>query len=153
LTPLGPARIVGAISNNAGNLLWNRQSITLQAGVPTDIDTGLTQVQQDFSQSSVNEPFLGIPGTAAPGPGALPASRVQVIPLAPLAGWQFVTHSEPYFNTSTGTVHVAFTFNGEGATTLNALFWDPDTKIGPGQAVPYNAAPPPGGAPAAKPVK
>lgn len=141
------------MSNNAGNLLWNRQSITLATGPALDVDTGLTQVQQDFSQSSVNEPFLGIPGTADPGPGALPASRVQVIPLAPLSGWQFVTHSEPYFNTNTGTVHVAFTFAGEGATTLNALFWDPDTKIGPGQAVPYNAPPiVGGGAPATKPV-
>jgi hypothetical protein len=141
------------MSNNAGNLLWNRQSITLLAGTPLDVDTGLTQVQQDFSQSSVNEPFLGIPATSDPGPGAQPPSRVQVLPMAPLAGWQLVTHSEPYFNTTTGTVHVVFTFNGEGPTTFNVLFWDPDTKIGPGQAVTYNAPPPPvGGPPAAKPV-
>jgi hypothetical protein len=125
------------MSTNAGNLLWNRQLLTLQPGI-TDVDTGLTQVQLDFAQSSVNEPFLGIPGTAAPLPGSLPASRVQVIPMAPLVGWQGITHSEPYFNTNTNTVHVAFNNTNEVQASFNVLFWDPDTKIGPGQATPYN---------------
>lgn len=126
------------MSTNAGNLLWNRQRITLAPGV-TDIDTGLTQVQLGFGESSVNEPPLGVSAAAAPAPGTLPASRVQVIPMAPLAGWTGVTHSEPYVNTTTGTVHVAFDNTNEIATTINVLFWDPHTSIGPGQAQTYNA--------------
>jgi hypothetical protein len=127
------------MSTNAGNLLWNRKRIlSLPAGV-TAIDTGLRQANMSFESSSVDEPDLGIPGVAAPAPGELPASRVQVIPQAPTGKWANITHSEPWYNTATKTVWVTFTNAGEAPVqNLNALFWDPHTLIGPGQADTYN---------------
>jgi hypothetical protein len=123
------------MSTNAGQLLWNRQRITLAAG-DTLVDTGIRQVNQNFAANSVGEPNLGIPGIAAPGDGTLPASRVQVIPMAPLSQWTNVDHSEPWVNTATGTVFVTFT--GGGGETINVLFWDPHTAIGPGEAETYH---------------
>lgn len=126
------------MSTKAGQLLWNRMMIDV-ASNGTDCDTGLTQVNKGFESDSVNEPPLGISGTSAPADGARPASRVQVIPLAPLGKWMYITHSEPYFNTTTGTVHVKFYSSAEGGTDdLNVLFWDPHSGIGPGQADTYN---------------
>ena len=130
------------MSTNAGNLLWNRKRFTVSSAAPVDIDTGLRQTNQSFEASSVAEPNLGIPGLAPPLPGTEPPSRVQVVPLAPTANWAGVTHSEPWVNTATGTVFVTFTFTVEDGPTaeteLNALFWDPHTLIGPGQADTYN---------------
>ena len=124
------------MSKNAGNLLWNRRRITVS--VTVDIDTGLTQVGRSFGNSSQSEPPFGVNGTVSPPDGTLPASRVQVIPMAPLSKWATITHGEPYFNTTTGTVHVQFA-TGEGpVTNLNVLFWDPHTVAGPGAAVTYN---------------
>jgi hypothetical protein len=60
-----------------------------------------------------------------------------VIPEPPMVAWADVTHGEPYFNTTTGTVHVLFSNAGAGVT-INAFFWDPHTIVGPGAAVPYN---------------
>lgn len=105
-----------------------------------DVDTGLTQLNKSFAAQSPGEPPLGIAGTAEPAGGALPASRVMVIPMAPLAAWDDITHGEPYFNTTTGTVHVVFTYATEGEITINVLFWDPHTMVGPGEADPYNDA-------------
>jgi hypothetical protein len=63
-----------------------------------------------------------------------------VIPLAPTSKWNNISHSEPWFNTTTKTVWVTFTNAGEVTlTNLNALFWDPSTLVGPGQADTYNA--------------
>lgn len=126
------------MSTNAGNLLWNRRRITLSGGA-TDVDTGLTQPQQGFGSSSANEPPLGIAGTTPPADGTAPASRVQVCVQAPVAGWTGITHGEPWFDTTTGTVHVEFHNINETPTTINVLFWDPSTLIGPGQADTYNA--------------
>jgi len=126
------------MSRKDGALLWNRQRIALPFGV-TDVDTGLTQVSKTFADQSPNEPILGIISTVSPVPGTLPPSRVHVIPLAPTLEWvPDVTHSEPYFNPMTGTVHVEFTNNGR-PVTVNVLFWDPHTLVGPGQADTYNA--------------
>jgi len=125
------------MSTNAGQLLWNRKRLTLPAGV-TDVDTGLCQASKSFEASSVGEPPLGIPGIAAPVNGTLPASRVQVIPLAPVPFWTLITHSEPWFNTTTKTVWVTFTSTAETNVMVNVLFWDPSTIIGPGQADTYN---------------
>jgi hypothetical protein len=125
------------MSTNAGNLLWNRKRFTLPGGT-TDVDTGLEQSSMSFAASSVGEPPLGVPGAASPTPGALPASRVQVIPMSPLPNWANITHGEPYFNTTTNTVHVSFT-NGSTTIEINALFWDPSTIVGPGLASTYNA--------------
>jgi hypothetical protein len=130
----------------AGALLWNRQRITLAPGF-SSIDTGLTQLNRSFSDMSPNEPTLGV-AAAPPGPadGSLPASRVQVIPMSPLASWGAVTHGEPFVNPATGTVWVTFnnlTIIGEqpASVDINALFWDPHSMVGPGQAVPYNLPP------------
>lgn len=126
------------MSTNAGQLLWNRQRITLTAG-PLNVDTGLRQVNRNFEANSVGEPPLGVAGVAPPAAGTLPASRVQVIPMAPMSGWANVTHSEPWFNTATGTVFVTFTGGGEGGEVINVMFWDPATVAGPGDADTYNA--------------
>ncbi len=109
------------MSTKAGALLWNRKSLVLAAGA-NDVDTGLTQLNTGFSNSSVNEPGFGTP------------SRIQVMPLAPTASWSQITHSEPVFNTTTKTIHVVFTVAGQEGTTVNVLFWDPHTAVGPGNA-------------------
>lgn len=123
----------------SGALLWNRVRFGTVAhpALPvgdTDVDTGLCQVIKGLV-----DPPLGIVGTGSPADGALPASRVQVLPQSPLSSWVDVTHGEPYFNSVTNTVHVRFTFNGKGTTSPNVLFLDPHTLIGPGQADTYNA--------------
>lgn len=122
------------MSRKAGALLWNRMQIVLAAGT-TDIDTGITQVNAAFGDG---QPSLGVRATSTPAPGALPASRIQVVPLAPTPVWADVTHGEPYFNTTTNTIHVAFTFSGKGGGTINVLFWDPHTLVSPGEAAAYN---------------
>ncbi len=125
------------MSTNAGQLLWRRMRLTLASG-STDIDTGLKQVNKSFGSSSVNEPPLGVSGAVAPPDGTPPASRIQVIPLAPTSLWATISHSEPYFNPTTGTVHVTFVNSSEvSAIDLNVLFWDPHTAVGPGQADTY----------------
>jgi hypothetical protein len=125
------------MSKKAGALLWNRMRVTLSASVTTDVDTGLTQPNRSFPDYSPGEPPLGVSAAVSPPPGTLPASRVHVIPLAPTNAWAVVTHGEPYFNTVTGTIHVLFDI-AAGAPTINVLFWDPHSMVGPGQAVPYS---------------
>jgi hypothetical protein len=99
-------------------------------GAPGDADTGITQVQKGFENDSLGEPTFGSP------------SRVQVVPMAPLSAWNNVTHDEPIFDPTTGTVHVLFSNSG-APTTINVLFWDPHSLIGPGQADTYNDESPP----------
>lgn len=126
------------MSTKAGQLLWNRMQIditSIEGGTP--IDTGLTQINKGFAADSVNEPSLGTSGIAPPFPGTGAPSRVQVIPMAPLDKWNGVTHSEPYFNTVTKTVHVQF-YSLNPVQDLNVLFWDPHSAIGPGEAKTYN---------------
>lgn len=129
------------MSTKAGTLLWNRQRLTLPPGF-SSIDTGLRQVNKSFADMSPNEPPLGVEA-APPGPpdGTLPASRVHVIPMAPLSVWSTITHGEPFVNPATGTVWVTFNSNNEGSVQINALFWDPHSMVGPGQAAPYNPPP------------
>ena len=124
------------MSNQAGALLWNRKTVAFgpsQASV--DVDTGLTQVNRGFGE----DPPLG-------GSGLI-ASRVQVIPLAPTAGWADVAHGEPFLDPATNTIHVVFVHGGVlpepplpfQFPSFNVLFWDPHTSIGPGKADTYNA--------------
>jgi hypothetical protein len=126
------------MSANAGTLLWNRKNITIGPAA-TPVDTGLCQTRLNFEGNSIGEPSLGIPGVVAPAPGSLPASRVQVLPMAPTSDWGSVRHSEPWFNTATNTVFVTFWTANETEATINVLFWDPHSAIGPGQADAYNA--------------
>jgi hypothetical protein len=128
------------MSTKAGNLLWNRRRVSVGPGA-TNIDTGLRQANMSFDASSDGEPPLGISGVAPPAGGSLPASRVQVIPLAPIGEWTSaaISHSEPWFNTATGTVFVTFVSGNEGQADINVLFWDPHTLMGPGDADTYNA--------------
>lgn len=122
----------------AGTLLWNRQRISLAAGV-TQVNTGLTQVGRAFNNMSPSEPPLGVT-TAPPGPadGTPPASRIQVIPMSPIPAWTTITHGEPYVNPATNTIFVAFNNSDEAAADINVLFWDPHSLIGPGEADTYN---------------
>jgi hypothetical protein len=127
------------MGRKAGTLLWNRMRINVPAGVGFDVDTGLTQVNKSFPDMSPGEPPLGVSGVVAPVGGTPPASRIEVIPLSPISKWASITHSEPYFNTTTSTVHVAFNSGGEtGVADLNVLFWDPHSMVGPGDADTYN---------------
>jgi hypothetical protein len=126
------------MSKKAGALLWRRMRITLQPGV-TGVDTGLTQLNKSFADQSSNEPPLGVVGVAPPPPGTLPASRIEVMPLAPTAPWTNITHSDPFFDPTTETIVVAFTNGDKTPATINVLFWDPHTIVGPGQADPYTS--------------
>ena len=120
------------MSKNAGALLWRRMSVFVPGGVvgalgaPGDTDTGLTQLNKDFANQSVGEPGFGSP------------SRIQVVPLAPTSVWNFVTHTEPVFDPTTETIHVLFSNSGP-PVTVNVLFWDPHTAVGPGEADTYVA--------------
>lgn len=128
------------MSKKAGQLLWNRQRIDLPAGT-TQINTGLCQVNKSFESESIGEPPLGVT-LAPPGPpnGTLPASRIQVVMLAPTDKWAGVTHGEPYLNPATDTIFVAFQNTNEGGITdLNVLFWNPHSMVGPGDADTYNS--------------
>ena len=136
------------MSTKSGQLLWNRKRIVLDEPSQV-IDTGLRQVSQGFGASSDGEPSLGVVA-APPGPvigdPSTPASRVQVIPLLPLArgasfSWTDVRHGEPFVDPMTDTVKVEFFNDTEDSfipKTLNVLFWDPHTSIGPGQADTYH---------------
>lgn len=127
------------MGTKAGALLWNRQRITLAAGI-TSIDTGLSQTDKAFGSMSPNEPPLGIVA-APPGPpdGTGPGSRVMVVPEAPTLAWTDITHGEPFVNPATNTVWVTFNNAGKTPAEINVLFWDPHSLIGPGQADPYHA--------------
>jgi hypothetical protein len=128
------------MSTKAGALLWHRRRLTLSAGLTT-VDTGLTQLNKSFANDSIGEPPLGV-AIAPPGPpdGTTPASRVHVIPMSPIPAWTSVTHGEPFVDPATGTVKVTFnnTVSPAGPVTINVLFWDPHTIVGPGQADTYH---------------
>lgn len=127
------------MSVKAGQLLWHRVQINLPVFV-SEWDTGLTQLNRAFGNSSAGEPVFGdTPFPADPDAG----SRIQVIPLAPLSAWAGVLVAEPFFDPTTQTVHVLFGNFGPGGdvapqpTTINVLFWNPATLIGPGKAMRY----------------
>jgi len=122
----------------AGALLWNRRRLTLPAGLDTNIDTGLTQPNRSFESYSPGEPPLGVVAAAPPAPGTPPASRIQVVPMSPMANWALVTHGEPYLDTDTNTIHVLFTNGGQTPVNINVLFWDPHSMVGPGEADTYS---------------
>jgi hypothetical protein len=123
------------MSEQAGNLHWNRRRLTLTEGT-NDIDTGLTIVNQGYGPL---EPPLGVHAAVAPADGTEPASRIQVIPMAPLDNWAGVTIGEPWYNTTDGRIHVNIDNPNEGDIEINVLFWNPHTAISPGQADTYNA--------------
>lgn len=125
------------MGTKAGSLLWNRRHLTLVPGL-TPVDTGLSQVDKAFGSMSLNEPPLGVT-SAPPGPpdGTLPASRIMVIPEAPTAAWTNITHGEPYLNPATGTIFVTFNNSDKTPATINVLFWNPHSLVGPGDADPY----------------
>lgn len=121
----------------AGALLWNRQRLSLPPGTvtvngilpsTTPVNTGLTQPNRSFPSYSPDEPPLA---------GVAP-SRVQVIPMAPLSGWTNITHGEPFLDPATDTVWVTFFNNGLTPADITALFWDPHSMVGPGEADLYN---------------
>lgn len=115
-----------------GQLLWNRRHVLIQPGANL-INTFLTQ-----QNLGLEDPPIGIQQATPPADGSLPASRVQVIPLPPLVFWSDITIGEPYYDTDTGTVQVEIRNGTKGSFTINVLFLDPGTVIGPGQADPYN---------------
>lgn len=122
----------------AGQLLWSRRQITVTYVAPPPgqpdsnlIDTGLTQKSLAFG---TDPPMDGADPTVGDQDGT--PSRIQVIPLAPLANWQYVTHDEPYV--ANGRVYVQFHMNGERIQTINVLFWNPHSMLGPGDADTYN---------------
>lgn len=127
------------MGRKSGTLLWNRMQVALSTDLTTDVDTGITQLNRSFPDYSPNEPPLGVQ-TVPPGPpnGSLPASRVQVIPLSPLGSWLDISHGEPYFDPTTGTIHVNFSVTPIEGTLMNVFFWDPHSMAGPGEADPYN---------------
>lgn len=129
------------MSEKNGTLLWNRMRIgPIDSGATLTVDTGITQLGKGFPLQSPGEPSMGTAGVAPPPAGTTPASRLHVIPLMPTSAWSGITMSEPFLNTTTGTMQVAFTNNSETeVTTLNVLFWNPHSIVGPGDADTYNA--------------
>ena len=123
------------MSLKAGALLWNRMQVTIPAATVErvgtfEVNTGLTQVNRNFADQSPQEPDL--------------EERIQVIPMAPIGEWSLITHGEPFFDPATNTIHVLFTNTDMLLShTINVLFWDPHTLVGPGQADPYTPPPPP----------
>lgn len=114
----------------AGALLWSRKKLTLDPGVNPATDTGLRQVLQNFGDMSIDEPrinqFVGSDGSTI-------GSRIQVIPLVPTSNWANVAHSEAFL-AADGSIRVIFTNNGPNPVTINVLFWNPHSLIGPGDA-------------------
>lgn len=121
-----------------GEQLWTRKRVTLVSGAGAGnlVDTGIWQTNRAFDASSVREP----PMVAAGAVG----SRLQVIPLAYGTGtpaWNNVSHADPVATVNLDgrtTLKVQFTNGNEGPVTINVLFWDPHTAIGPGEADLYN---------------
>lgn len=115
----------------AGALLWNRQRIELQANSASFHDTGLHQPNKSFADYSPNEPAIN--QYAAIG------SRIQVIPMSPLPEWTTISHGEPFLDPD-GKIMVQF-FNSDlyNNHTINVLFWDPHSMVGPGDADTYQA--------------
>jgi hypothetical protein len=130
------------MSINAGQLLWSRLQFDVAASeVASSVNTGLIQNNLGFASSSADEPTLGVT-EVDPGPVIGDAtdtpSRIQVIPLMPVAAWANVFHSEPYVDPVTNAVHVTFYNTTGSVVTVNCLFVNPHTLIGPGEAVAYN---------------
>jgi hypothetical protein len=109
----------------AGNLLITRKVLTLPNGL-NDVDTGLVQTETNF--------VLGQPGLST-NPG-----RVMVIPIGNTGAFQFLTLGEPTFSPVTNTVHVPMTNSAGADLTINVLFIDPNTWLGPGYAERYNSS-------------
>lgn len=106
------------MSKVAGQLLWNRIKTDNIVG-ETDYrcNTGLCQ------KSMAEDPDF--------------ASRVMVIPQAPLSAWADVSIGEPFM--TNGVVHVDFSYDGQAeAVILNVLFWAPHTVAGPVDVDLYN---------------
>jgi len=124
------------MGRKAGALLWNRTTVTFPPNVGTvDVDTGLTQPNRSFDAYSPSEPGLDTDVTIG--------SRVQVVPLSPIANWAGKIHGEPFFNPTTGTVHVVISIGlipepPFQIAPVNVLFWDPHSIVGPGDADTYN---------------
>lgn len=128
-----------------GNLLWSRFRLTLAAGAGAGnlIDTGIEQTNRSFASDSAGAPALG-GEPVMPEVGVSEISRLQVIPMCSsggLAAWLGVTHGEPFATVNIDgrtTLKVQFTNANGGPVTVNVLFWDPHTAIGPGEANAYN---------------
>lgn len=130
------------MSVNAGQLLVVRKNMLL-AGGATTVDTGLRAENRGYGNDSNGEPgdngsnpVLAVPGVP---------SRVQVVPMAPTSAWANITHGEPYVAPNANgdpTVHVDFA-NAGGPATINAMFWNPHSLIGPCQCDTYIAPSPP----------
>jgi hypothetical protein len=75
-----------------------------------------------------------------PAAGALPASRLMVIPLAPVSSWTSVTlPTEPFWNTTTETAWITLVNTDPLlAKEVNLLVWDP-LRRSPGRADTYTS--------------
>jgi len=115
-----------------GSLVKHRMRVTLQGGAQ-DVDTGLrTKVQAYKPDPPLNGSQLN-----------QIASRVMVIPLAPIDNWAGVTHEEPFIDAATQTVHVLFNLPNEGPIEINVLFDAVHTLEGPVSCDTYMDNPPP----------
>lgn len=109
----------------AGNLLITRKVLVLSNGL-NDVDTGLVQTETDFE---LGQPSLNT------DPG-----RVMIIPIGNTGPFQFLSLGEPVFSSVTNTVHVPLTNAAGSDLTVNVLFIDPNTWLGPGYAEQYNSS-------------
>jgi hypothetical protein len=139
-----------------GALFWNRINVKIQPFDTVLIDTGIRQSERECLDPIIGviptdltsiPPFTDDPTdgtgifsitTLVPIPGALPASRVMVIPLSPISQWLTVTQpTEPFWNPNTKTVFITLANGGLQLVQLNLLVWNPSYFSGPGEADPY----------------
>lgn len=104
----------------SGQLLWNRRQISIGLITPIDVDTGIRITNRAL----------------APDPDI--ARQLEIIALPRLDVWDRVTFQEPFFDPTTGTVHVLMArAGGVDSVTFNVLFVMPHTLAGPMTADTY----------------
>lgn len=132
---------------------WNRIRLTIQALATVSIDTGIggeNLVKKapplgisppETSQQSFPNP-TGSSSTLllTPLPGAVPASRLMVIPLSPINSWSSITMpTEPLWNTTTETAWITLANSNEFLPVeINLLVYDP-LRHSPGRADTYTS--------------
>lgn len=140
-------------NKRAAGLGWNRIRLTIQALSTVSIDTAiggenfvegappLGILPSEASQQSFTNPTgSGSTSLLMPLPGALPASRLMVIPLSPTNNWSSITMpTEPLWNITTRTAWITLANSNELLPVeINLLVYDP-LRHGPGKADTYTS--------------
>jgi hypothetical protein len=135
-------------------LFWNRINLMIPPFTTVLVNTGIRQSERECLNPFIGlipietgetdiPPFNDETGVQAIStlpvlPGSLPASRVMVIPMPPIAPWvQVAIPTEPFWDPQTKSVIITLANTGPTLVPLNVLVWNPSYFNGPGEAVPY----------------